>query len=107
MIPQSILRQTNEIVYSKVEHLTDSQQSSFLSEFVRKRKSIGIAYVLWFFLGLHYAYLGKWGIQIVYWITLGGFFIWAFVDLFRIPSLVRDFNADLSTEVLKDVIVIG
>jgi len=55
-------------------------------------KSVGIAYFLWFFFGLHYAYLGKWGIQILYWLTMGGFGIWALIDLFTMSNKVFNYN---------------
>jgi len=62
-------------------------------------KSSGIAYLLWFFLGAQYAYLGKWGIQILYWITLGGMGIWMFFDLFTIPGKVSRHNAKLFSQI--------
>lgn len=64
-----------------------------------KMKSSGIAYLCWFFLGCHYAYLGKWGLQILFWITFGGVGIWAFIDLFLIPSKVNSHNLLLAHEI--------
>ena len=55
-------------------------------------KSTTVTYLLWFFFGLHYIYLGKIGTQFLYWITLGGLGVWAFVDLFRIPGMVERKN---------------
>lgn len=55
-------------------------------------KSTGTAYMLWFFLGAHYAYLGKWGVQFLYWFTLGGVGIWALIDLFTMSSKVSGHN---------------
>ena len=62
-------------------------------------KSSGTAYLLWFFFGFHYAYLGKWGLQILYWITFGGFFIWAIIDLFTLSSRVANHNAIIYQEI--------
>jgi len=59
-------------------------------------KSTGTAYLLFFLLfGTHYAYLGKWGWQILYWITLGGFGIWMIIDIFTIPGKVNRYNAKI------------
>ena len=55
-------------------------------------KSKGTAFVMYWFLGAHYAYLGKWGVQLAYWFTLGGLGIWLMVDLFRIGGLVKSYN---------------
>ena len=74
------------------------------------RKSTGVAYLLWFFLGSfggHRFYLGQTGTAIVQllllifgwiplftgWIALG---LWLFVDLFLIPGLARDHNLRLA-----------
>ena len=58
-----------------------------------KVKSKETAYLLWFFLGAHYGYLGKWGVQILYWLTLGGLGIWCLIDLFTISNKVDNHNA--------------
>jgi TM2 domain-containing membrane protein YozV len=74
--------------------------------FESNRKSAGLAYVLWFFLGgfgAHRFYLGQNGTAIAQlllgilgwlplflgWIVLG---IWLLVDLFLIPGITRDEN---------------
>lgn len=64
-----------------------------------KMKSTGTAYLCWFFLGCHYAYLGKWGLQILYWITFGGIGIWAIIDLFLIPSKVNAHNLIIANQI--------
>lgn len=64
-----------------------------------KMKSTGIAYLCWFLLGFHYGYIGKWGIQLLFWITFGGLGIWAIIDLFRIPSLIDTYNLNISTQI--------
>ena len=55
-------------------------------------KSKGTAFLMYWFLGAHYAYLGKWGVQLAYWFTLGGLGVWLMVDLFRIGGLVKRHN---------------
>ena len=55
-------------------------------------KSKGTAYICWILFGVHYAYLGKWGTQFLYWITLGGFGVWAIIDLFTISGKVNRYN---------------
>ena len=42
--------------------------------------------------GLHRFYLGKVGTGLLQLITLGGFFVWQFIDLFLIPSMVDEVN---------------
>ena len=64
-----------------------------------KIKSSGTAYLLWFLLGAHYAYLGKWGLQILYWITLGGVGIWALIDLFTMSGKVNKHNVKIFQQI--------
>jgi hypothetical protein len=64
-----------------------------------KMRSTGMAYVCWFILGIHYGYLGKWGLQIAYWLTCGGLGIWAIIDLFLIPGKVDAYNLEIAREI--------
>jgi hypothetical protein len=58
-------------------------------------KSQGTAYLFFFLFGAHFAYLGKWGLQFLFWFTLGGFFVWGFIELFMIPGRVQKHNAEI------------
>ena len=64
-----------------------------------KIKSTGTAYLLWFIFGAHYAYLGHWGTQILYWITLGGLGFWALIDLFTMSGKVDRYNANIFRQI--------
>tara|TARA_B100001094_G_C18071293_1_gene740154 strand:- start:472 stop:786 length:315 start_codon:yes stop_codon:yes gene_type:complete len=57
-----------------------------------KLKSTGKAYVYFFLFGAHYVYLGKMIIQLLFWITLGGFGIWLLFDLFTLSAKVKVYN---------------
>jgi hypothetical protein len=101
LIPASITDNLPSMVREGLSRLSISRQEQFIEEYRRKTKSTGIAYLLWFLLSLHYVYLGKWGLTLLMWITLGGFFIWWFIDVFRIPSMVRNHNKDASIDILR------
>lgn len=58
----------------------------------QKLKTTNNAYLYWFFLGAHYAYLDQWGKQILFWITFGGLGIWTIIDAFRMKKLVQKHN---------------
>jgi len=91
------------LIQKKFRELNSEQQRIFINEFERCKKSAGISYLLWFLVGWHYAYLKKWGWLILYILTVGGFFIWAIIDLFRIPKIVEQYNNDLALDILKDI----
>jgi len=86
------------------------------------RKSAGVSYVLWFFLGWaggHRFYLGKTGsavtqlvLTVLGWLTLiaiVGFFLlaavglWLLVDAFLIPGIVREHNMRLANDLTGGV----
>ena len=100
MVPPSMLDSLPAMVRAELAKMPAQKQSEFVEEFRRKAKSVGTAYVLWI-LGLHYAYLGKWGLQILFLITIGGLCVWFLIDVFRMPKLVRDYNKDVATDVLR------
>ena len=56
-------------------------------------KKTGTAYLFYFLFGAHYIYLGQIGKQILFWFTIGGFGIWAIIDLFTLGSKVDLVNA--------------
>lgn len=103
LIPASIADNLPAMVRNELAKLAAQKQEEFVEEYRRKAKSIGIAYVLWFLLGWHYVYLRNWGVQILFWLTLGGLFVWWFIDLFRVPGLVHNYNKDVATDVLRNL----
>ncbi len=105
-LPHSISDSLPAMVKVELIKLPPERQALFAEEYRRKKKSVGMAYLLWFILPLlpfYYVYLGKWGIQIINWITLRGFLIWAFIDLFRIPGMVGNYNKDIAMDVFRDL----
>jgi hypothetical protein len=43
--------------------------------------------------------MGRVGLQFLFWFTWGGLGVWAFLDLFLIPSKVQSHNMKLSKEI--------
>lgn len=63
------------------------------------RKDIGVAYLLWFFLGFlgaHKFYLGRIGMGVLYILTAGLFGIGWLIDLFTLPTQTHAANARLA-----------
>lgn len=65
----------------------------------RRGKSTVIAYLLWL-IGCHYLYMGKIGIWLLYVFTGGGLLIWVIIDIFRMPSITRVHNEDLTRDLM-------
>lgn len=106
LLPASIKDHLPSMIRNEISKLSAQKQEEFIEEFKRKTKSIGAAYAFWLF-GLHYAYLGKWGMLVAYFLTAGGFLIWVVVDAFRIPGMIRDLNKDIGTDIFRTMKAIG
>lgn len=103
-IPASIADTLPAMVRNELAKMPAQKQEEFVEEFKRKRKSVGIAYLfLVIILAMHYGYLRKWGLQIVFWLTAGGLGIWWLIDLFRVPGLVRSYNKDVANDVMRNL----
>lgn len=92
----------SKAVSAEVAQLSPAHAALFHSEMNRRAKSGVLGWFL-ALLGLHYAYLGRWGMQVIFWLTFGGFMAWWFVDLFRAPGLIKDANTGVAMEVLASV----
>jgi TM2 domain-containing membrane protein YozV len=103
---------------SDIHHRNEAARSQMLYD--ANRKSTGVAYLLWFFLGMfgaHRFYLGETGsgvaqlvLSIIGWVTtliLIGFFIlaavgiWVLVDAFLIPGMIRSKNTMLADSLTR------
>ena len=96
------------MVKSTLSQLPEDKQSMFVEEYKRKCKSVGMAYFfLIICLGIPYGYVGKWGMQVVYWLTGFGAGLWFVYLLFALPGMVREYNQDVATQIARDLKVMG
>jgi hypothetical protein len=94
------------IVENRLYEMDTLQRRAFMDEYDRRRKSVFIGYVLLILLGWHYAYVKKWGSQLLCWVTLWGLFLWWVIDWFRIPSIIGRYNKDLAVKILTEMSII-
>ena len=102
LISPSITDPLPAMVRNELRALEAGDQEAFLEDYQRKTKSIPLAYVLWLF-WLHYAYVGKWGLQVVFWFTLAGLGFWWIIDLFRMPSIIAGHNREAAITVMRNL----
>lgn len=96
------------IVKEGLSKMPETKQTQFVEEFKRKKKSVGMAYFfLLICLGMPYGYIGKWGLQWVYWLTGAGCIFWGLYLLFALPGVVKDKNRDIAMEVFRDIKVMA
>jgi TM2 domain-containing membrane protein YozV len=92
-----------KVGYSKLD---PKMQRAFDRDLRRRRKSLLLAFLAWFFLGWHYLYLGKIGLQFAFWFTFGGFLLWWLLDLLRLPGLVGRTNDDAARELMAQYLLL-
>jgi len=103
-ISNSIANKLPSMVRNELAKMPAIKQEEYIEEYKRNIKSLGIAYLFMFFiLGMHYGYIKKWGLQFVFWLTGGGFIIWFLIDIFRLPSIIRDYNKDKAIETMRNL----
>lgn len=91
------------IIQSRLQNYSVKDQEAFVLEYKRRKKSIFTGYLLLLFLGWHYAYLNKWGYQILCFFTLWGFLIWWVIDWFRLPFMVKRYNRELAIDLFDKI----
>lgn len=77
--------------YNELAKLPEDKQSEVVRMFMgrKKDKSIGLVTAI---LGVHYFYLQKWALALLFLISCGGFLIWWFIDLFRVGKMIEAEN---------------
>jgi hypothetical protein len=84
-----------------VAQMDGGSQAAFFNEYEQKKKKKSVGWILWFFLGFHYLYVKKVGMQFAFWFTCEGLGIWWIVDFFRMPSIIRSANEQIARECLQ------
>ena len=102
-VSPSLANDLPAMVRNELVKLPNQKQDEFFEEYNRKQKSVLLGYVLFFLLGAHYAYQKKWGLQILFWFTGGGVFIWWLIDAFRLPSMIGNYNKDKAVDTMKNL----
>lgn len=87
--------------FTAYKRLSPDQQAQFAHDLECYRKDVRVGYLWWFALGSHRAYLGQWPLQLLFWITLGGVFVWWVVDAFNMEKMVLAYNHDVSERIMR------
>lgn len=89
-----------------IHDLTEREILILHQETDTRKKSVAATWLLWLFLGelgAHRFYLGRIGTAIAMLLTLGGLFIWALMDAFLIPGMLRANKSQVEAEILGEI----
>jgi TM2 domain-containing membrane protein YozV len=88
------------------QDLTTQELQILATEMEKRKKSTGVTWLLWFFLGGiggHRYYLGKIGTGILMTITLGCLGIWTLIDLFLLSGMIRKTNSEIEQKIIEEI----
>ena len=89
-----------------LSRLSPLQQEEFLSRYSLLAKRTGLSYLFALLpppFSAHYLYLGRWWMQIPFFFTCGGFYLWWLVDLFQIKKQTYLANRQIARRLYKQV----
>ena len=92
-------------IHAKNE-LTTHELQILASEMDKKKKSLAVSWILWFFfggLGGHRYYVGKYGTAIAMTLTLGALGIWTLIDIFFVNKITREKNEEIEKLIINDI----
>jgi hypothetical protein len=81
--------------------LSEGQKERCVTRYEEKRKG-AVIYLFWFF-NFHYAYVGRWKLFSVFFISLGGLGIWWLIDLFRMDTILKDGNSLVAQKIVQEI----
>ncbi len=100
----SLVGSLSPIIKFELAKLSKEKQLKFQKKYLEKRRPLLFAYIcLLFFPGTHYAFLGNWPMQILFWITLGGGMMWWLFDIYRLKALVHNTNLNIQKKILVEI----
>lgn len=69
-------------------------------QFIYAQRSIRptSTWVLFILFGWSYGSMNKMGLQLMYWLTLGGFGVWALIRLLTLNDAIREYNLTIGRE---------
>jgi len=101
------IRDLSKITQQSFEELSIEDKIRAETKFDMNKKSVGLSWLLFFFLCSHYFYIGKAGKNILLWILIltGVGFIWLIVDIFRMrpSSIVKEYNDELAHGIIYNI----
>ena len=102
-IPREIEKTLPPRVRSDLANFDTKQQQTFVDLYKRKARNKTIMIVIAIFFPIQMFFLGKVGLGIIFWLTLGGLGLWWFIEIFLTAGRTDSYNANMAEEILTDI----
>ena len=93
------------MVQLALSKMTNEQKLAFESEYERQKKDPTIYVVLAIFFPIQLVLLNRLGLQLAFWLTSGGMFVWYFIEWFWTPQRVREYNNELAINIARNLTI--
>ena len=102
-ITPSVAKNLPMMVKSALSKMPPEAQVMFEQEYQKKAKSSGLMVFLAIVFPIQLFLLGKTGLGIAFWLTMGLGGIWYIIEWFLTPKRVREYNEDMATKILTEM----
>lgn len=102
-IRSNVANQLPSSVKNALGRMPGEQQAVFEEEYVGKRRNAVLLLLLSILFPIHFFFEGRVGLGILYWLTLGGFGIWWFIEILTVWGRTKRYNQDTATTLLRDM----
>lgn len=102
-IRSDVAKQLPSSVKNALGRMPGDQQAVFEEEYVQKRRNAVLLLLLSILFPIHFFFEGRIGLGILYWLTLGGFGIWWFIEILTVWGRTKRYNQDSATALLRDM----
>ena len=102
-IPRDIEKTLPPRVRTDLAAFSSKQQQTFVDLYKKRERNKTIMIILSIFFPIQMFFLGKVGLGIIFWLTLGGLGIWWFVEIFLTAGRTDSYNSNMAEEILADI----
>ncbi|MDA0782181.1 MAG: hypothetical protein PQ612_04730 [Rickettsiales bacterium] len=96
----ALIKELEDFLSSKYRTLSASRKEELLGLYKKYRKQESLLIICWFF-SFHYVYVGRWKMFFLFFFSLGGLFIWWVIDLFRLDTILKQYNKKKAEELFE------
>ena len=91
------------VVQAALRSMDETQKLAFESEYTHRAKGKVLLIILAIAFPIQMFILGRVGLGIIFWLTVGGLGVWWLIEIFYTSRRVDDYNARHATDIARDL----